>query len=95
MHVDSENIIICRVQLPCSARMFLFSILVSWSAIMDIETDSGAKRNVKDDTDLFFRPVLSYEHGALPWSLAKANGQPVKMTKPQLLHFPKICPICI
>ena len=54
---------------------------------MDGETDSGAKRNVLDDADFRARHVLSYGLGALPWSLAKADGQPVKTTKSQLLHL--------
>ena len=54
---------------------------------MDIKTDSGAKRNILDDADLFARHVLSCELGALPWSLTKANGQLVKTTKPQLSHL--------
>ena len=36
---------------------------------------------------MFAHHVLSYELGALPWSLAKVDGQPVKMTKSQLLHL--------
>ena len=31
------------------------------------------------------RDVLSYELGALPWSLAKSDDQPVKTNKSQLL----------
>ena len=62
---------------------------------MDGKTDSGAKRNVLDDTDLFPRPVLSDELGALPWSSAKADGQPVKVAKSQLFPPGEICFICI
>ena len=60
---------------------------VSSSAILDGETDSGAKKDVLDDTDLFSRHILSYELGALQRSLAKADGQPVKTTKSNLLHL--------
>ena len=54
---------------------------------MDDETDSGVKRNVLDDADLFARHVLSYELGALTWSSNKADDQPVKTTKSQLLQL--------
>ena len=56
---------------------------------MDCETDRDAKRNLLDDADLLARHVLSYELGALPWSLAKAYGQPVKTTKSQWFHLLK------
>ena len=67
--------------------MISSSVFVSKSAIMDADTGSYSKRNVFDKADLFASHVLSYELGALLWSLAKADGQPVKTTKSQLFHL--------